>query len=386
MYRDQYLNCSKRQKGALVRGVIQQIQAQGGRFLKLQSQHNTVTDGESDAAAPSVSLSRPLSSRSDRNFLLEVVDEDTAYKKVSHAFRCQRRRNHEPQLGTGTELPAANISQGFHQMNVPAAMPSAQPAAAMATPTGNTFPVVAASPATIAATVPLQASWQMDPNIVAALLGQGGGNAAAANVNAIMSIAALATAMTTNPGDQSPMQSTQQLIQQAWAAALGQQQLQGQTVQPSNQQPSLPLPQNAAEFLARLPTQESRGTLPATAMPIAGNQPIIPSTLSQALGPQNNQIVNQNFSQQPLAAQPMAQATGMPQVTALANSLFGTGSSQPLQQPPSGFPLANNVGPQVDMSLSANQQLAFLLEHAFGQGQQQRDGHEDSDEKQDQEE
>ena len=82
----------------------------------------------------------------------------------------------------------------------------------------------------------------------------------------------------------------------------------------------------------------------------------------------------------------MAQATGMPQVTALANSLFGTGSSQPLQQPPSGFPLANNVGPQVGMSLSANQQLAFLLEQAFGQGQQQRDGHEDSDEKQDQEE
>jgi hypothetical protein len=80
LYRTQYNASSKKEKSYWVHRIIREIRESGGRFLQLTS---------SPSASPDT-ISRRDSTPS-RDFCFELVDDVTAYKKVSHAFRSKGR-------------------------------------------------------------------------------------------------------------------------------------------------------------------------------------------------------------------------------------------------------------------------------------------------------
>jgi hypothetical protein len=80
VYRAQYSTSSKKVKNYWVHRVIQEIREAGGRFLQL----TTSPSGPADT----ISRRDPTPSS---DFSFELVDDMTAYKKVSHAFRSKGR-------------------------------------------------------------------------------------------------------------------------------------------------------------------------------------------------------------------------------------------------------------------------------------------------------
>jgi hypothetical protein len=80
VYRTQYNASSKKEKSYWVHRVIREIRESGGRFLQLTS---------SPVASPNAIDSQVPTPSKD--FCFELVDDMTAYKKVSHAFRSKGR-------------------------------------------------------------------------------------------------------------------------------------------------------------------------------------------------------------------------------------------------------------------------------------------------------
>jgi hypothetical protein len=80
IYRAQYNASSKKEKGYWVHRVIREIREAGGRFLQLKS-----SAGIHLHSFPA-QIPKP-----SRDFFFELVDDMTAYKKVSHAFRSKGR-------------------------------------------------------------------------------------------------------------------------------------------------------------------------------------------------------------------------------------------------------------------------------------------------------
>jgi hypothetical protein len=98
VYRTQYNASSKKEKSYWVHRVIQEIREAGGRFLQLTTSPSGPTD----------TITRRDGSPSS-DFSFEPVDDMTAYKKVSHAFRSKGRTRLLDPPSTTTMPSSASI-------------------------------------------------------------------------------------------------------------------------------------------------------------------------------------------------------------------------------------------------------------------------------------
>jgi hypothetical protein len=420
-YREQYLSSSKRQKGSLVRAVIRQIEATGGRFLKLQSSRcGTASQKRPPPLGPAVGTS----ASANRNFLLEAVDEETAYKKVSHCFRSHRRGRVEGSdpvnlrrtAGSGDEnsdssddderKPAAIDvsqsrfqSQGMHpEMSFPQVSQLGTAAATPVEISALSALVAAASTPTLSQHGTGQVSGRIDPYLAASLLAQADESSnALTRTNALLAFAAGAAlgssaALSTGQQRQNPSQQLKQTLQSIYA----QQQPQRQIIPPQL------LLQNAllselAQHQLQLQHQHrpfsqptNATTVTSTADVLLGNMLAGPMGTSQQMQPQNlqsmllalaQQVHNNNPStsneqafhatvhaqQEQLLAPSASSATQLAAAILVVNNLLGVNPQQP------AVPLSANAGPatagpQVGMTLAMNRLVLSLLQQQMTTG------------------
>jgi hypothetical protein len=100
LYRDQYNAASKKEKGQWVHRVIREIRQMGGKFVQIRS-----NEGDIPASAAAATAGRDR-----KDFVFDPVDDATAYKKVSHAFRSKGRIRMSATSGT-TASSATGMSK-----------------------------------------------------------------------------------------------------------------------------------------------------------------------------------------------------------------------------------------------------------------------------------
>lgn len=152
--REEYLASTKKQKAGIVRRVVQELKhGQGARFLRMLHRPDHVDDGNDNAetarggtttttAAASASASSGPRYDGDA-YGFELVNDQAACDKISHAFRCRHRNRAAQQQQSRTQ----------HQLHLPG-----EAAAAAVTTHGTTDePPASAAAATAAATTTVAA-------------------------------------------------------------------------------------------------------------------------------------------------------------------------------------------------------------------------------------
>jgi hypothetical protein len=120
IYRAQYNASSKKEKGYWVHRVIREIREAGGRFLQLTSSDTNPPDAASTQDA-----------KPSRDFAFELVDDMTAYKKVSHAFRSKGRSRMLISTNTSMMPPSSSPTGNSKDDRNPAARTDIAPPAEM---------------------------------------------------------------------------------------------------------------------------------------------------------------------------------------------------------------------------------------------------------------